>query len=516
MPIVSIKSGDGAGQVFELGDAPLVVGRDDRAEIQLHDQGVSRRHAEFFRIGEMYFIRDLQSRNGTFVNEDRVEEELLRDADEVRIASTVLLFEDRRAGSLSGRSGSRHRFRASPNADATTTIQVDDQIARDLTDLAEPVHQESRDLKHLYACSRAIAQAREPQQLSERLVRIACEAVSADHACVFLRSGQTREYELEASYQREENALHGLPVVATRVIVDVVRSKRAVLNQDTKVGPSPDPKASLLGLGRPASVVCAPLIAHDQVHGVLYCAALDPDRFSSRALELITSMGIQVGAAIQAMLLQQRQERILLATVRTLASLLEMRDRVYSGHSGRVSSYCALIAQALKIPRPEARRIQLAALLHNVSKIVLPRDEAGSETAPSVIKRRNALSEKLIRRIEGLEFVLPVITSYHERMDGRGLPRGLAGEKIPLAARLLAVADRFDTLLVRGDPPDYQPLSVRGALCAIRDETPDRFDARVVDALIVAHRAGALQAALPRRASEDPEETSAIVESSDG
>ena len=93
MPVVRIKSGEGAGTEFELGEAPLVVGRDDRAEIQIVDQGVSRRHAEFFRIGEMYFLRDLDSRNGTFVNEERVKEELLRDGDEVRIASTVLTFE---------------------------------------------------------------------------------------------------------------------------------------------------------------------------------------------------------------------------------------------------------------------------------------------------------------------------------------------------------------------------------------------------------------------------------------
>src|SRR5688500_13809885 len=94
MPQVRVKSGTNAGSTFEVGEAPLLIGRDDGAEIQVLDQGVSRRHAEIFRMGEMFFIRDLDSRNGTFVNEERIKEELLRDGDEVRIGSTVMAFED--------------------------------------------------------------------------------------------------------------------------------------------------------------------------------------------------------------------------------------------------------------------------------------------------------------------------------------------------------------------------------------------------------------------------------------
>ena len=94
MPQVRVKSGTNAGSIFEVGEAPLLIGRDDRAEIQVLDQGVSRRLAEIFRMGEMFFIRDLDSRNGTFVNEERINEELLRDGDEVRIGSTIFGFED--------------------------------------------------------------------------------------------------------------------------------------------------------------------------------------------------------------------------------------------------------------------------------------------------------------------------------------------------------------------------------------------------------------------------------------
>lgn len=499
MPCVRVKSGECAGSEFILGDAPLVVGRDDRAEIQILDQGVSRRHAEFFRVGEMYFVRDLESRNGTYVNEERIHEELLRDGDEVRIASTILLFEDVGEGGVSRMHRRKSRVRTAPHADATTTIQIDEHLARDLDDLAEPTrHEHSRDLEHLYRCSRLIGEARDPTQLCEEIAELACRAVQADHACIFLRKDSSREFELEASYQPEELALPGAPVISTRVIVEVVQTKRAILSSDEKQGPSPDPKASLLGIGRPASVIGAPLVAFDQVNGVLYAASQDPECFGSEALELITAMAVQTGIALQGLWLNQRQERVLIAAVRTLGSLLEMRDAVYTGHSARVASYVKAIASTLKVPRGEVRRLQLAALLHNVSKIVLPDETPNDESRPDVVAQRKEITEKLIRRMEGLDFVLPIVTAYHERMDGKGHPDGVEGERIPLGARILAVADRLDTLMVRGDPPEFQRLGFEEAVAAIRRESGARFDPRVVTALERAYPHG-----LPRRERRD-------------
>jgi HD-GYP domain-containing protein (c-di-GMP phosphodiesterase class II) len=233
----------------------------------------------------------------------------------------------------------------------------------------------------------------------------------------------------------------------------------------------------------------------DQLHGVLYCAAQDDaERFSKDAVELVTAIGLQLGIALQGLLATQRQEKILISAVRTLSSILEMRDQTYAGHSGRVAGYCAAIAQALKIPRSESRRIQLAALLHNVGKVAQAGDSRADEGSREVVKARNEMTEKLIKKIEGLDFILPVVRHYNERMDGSGAPDGLPGDRIPLAARILGVADRLDSLMVFGDPPDYQRLSLKDALLRIKADAPAKFDGRVVDALIIAHRGGYLLA----------------------
>src|SRR5512137_44667 len=95
MPSVWVKNGPLKGRTFELHDAVITVGRDPTETVQVLDQGVSRQHARIYRAGEMCFIRDLGSTNGTFVNDQRVQEELLRSGDVIRIGSTLLAFEDR-------------------------------------------------------------------------------------------------------------------------------------------------------------------------------------------------------------------------------------------------------------------------------------------------------------------------------------------------------------------------------------------------------------------------------------
>jgi pSer/pThr/pTyr-binding forkhead associated (FHA) protein len=95
MPYIRVKSGPNKGRVFEIKDAVITIGRDDNQTLQVLDQGVSRAHSEIFRIGEMCFIRDLNSTNGTFVNNTRITEEVLKTDDELLIGTTILLFEDK-------------------------------------------------------------------------------------------------------------------------------------------------------------------------------------------------------------------------------------------------------------------------------------------------------------------------------------------------------------------------------------------------------------------------------------
>ena len=78
MTILRVRSGADKGKTYEITGESTTIGREDDCAIQIPDQGISRKHSEIFRIGEMFFIRDLESRNHTFVNEKEIDEELLR------------------------------------------------------------------------------------------------------------------------------------------------------------------------------------------------------------------------------------------------------------------------------------------------------------------------------------------------------------------------------------------------------------------------------------------------------
>ena len=95
MTILRVKSGADKGKTYEITGESTTIGREDDCAIQIPDQGISRKHSEIFRIGEMFFIRDLESRNHTFVNEKEIDEELLRIGDRIQIGTTTLVFEDR-------------------------------------------------------------------------------------------------------------------------------------------------------------------------------------------------------------------------------------------------------------------------------------------------------------------------------------------------------------------------------------------------------------------------------------
>lgn len=93
MPAIRVETGPFAGQAFVIGPERITIGRDERATIRIEDAGVSREHAEIFRLGEMCFVKDLGSRNGTWVRGRPAAEDLLQDGDRIQVGTTILVFE---------------------------------------------------------------------------------------------------------------------------------------------------------------------------------------------------------------------------------------------------------------------------------------------------------------------------------------------------------------------------------------------------------------------------------------
>ena len=177
-------------------------------------------------------------------------------------------------------------------------------------------------------------------------------------------------------------------------------------------------------------------------------------------------------------------------TLELLSRVAELRDDATGEHTKRVGRLSGLIAQELALPREQVRLIAQAAPLHDLGKIAITDKillkEGGFDTLEerAEMRRHAMLGAELLSGANSdvLRMAREIAASHHERWDGQGYPRGLRGEEIPIAARIVAIADVFDAL-VHARP--YKPAwSVVKALSEIKQERGWQFDPRVVDALL--------------------------------
>ena len=179
--------------------------------------------------------------------------------------------------------------------------------------------------------------------------------------------------------------------------------------------------------------------------------------------------------------------RIHLATVEALATAIDARDQVGVGHVRRTQIYAVGLGKILGLPASDIDAIRTGALLHDIGKLAVPDhilNKPGGLT-PAELEKTKIHAEVGASILEKIGFdcpVVPTVRHHHESWDGTGYPDGLRGEEIPLTARVLSVADAFDTL--RGARP-YRPAIPREkARQIIQTEAGTRFDPAIVNTLI--------------------------------
>jgi putative two-component system response regulator len=199
----------------------------------------------------------------------------------------------------------------------------------------------------------------------------------------------------------------------------------------------------------------------------------------------------------------ERTENILFA----LAVAVEAKDPYTEGHLHRLEEYASRISSALALPAHAKQVNEYGALLHDIGKIGIPEailNKPGKLTPEefAIIKQHPEIGERICRPLRLGAEISPIVRGHHERWDGGGYPDGLAGEAIPLGARIVAVADAFDAMTT--DRPYRKALALEKAWKILREGAGTQWDAAVVDAFAsvpagrvgvtdsAAHAAGAL------------------------
>jgi putative nucleotidyltransferase with HDIG domain len=188
--------------------------------------------------------------------------------------------------------------------------------------------------------------------------------------------------------------------------------------------------------------------------------------------------------------LERRSKQLASFQVGMLSAMLrtlDLRDQMTARHSAAVARYSRAIAQRAGYSRQEEELVHIAALLHDIGKFILP-DRILKANVPltdedwMLIKRHPQQGARVVSSLDGYGPVAEIILAHHERIDGKGYPRGLAGDDIPELARIISVADTYDVMTARDS---YRtPMSSYDAIVELRRVAGKQLDSRFVEVFI--------------------------------
>lgn len=232
-----------------------------------------------------------------------------------------------------------------------------------------------------------------------------------------------------------------------------------------------------------AGVLCGPWMPHN--------VALDiPQTFQNWIVRAVfyTGVGALVGVLagrlrLRIADLEKLNDQTILAFIRAV----DAKDPYTAQHSERVAHFARAIAQEMRLPLSDVKRIHRAALLHDIGKIAIPdsilnKPSRLSNEEYEIIKRHPIESVKIISGIDQYREYLDGIRHHHERVDGKGYPDGISGSDFSLDARIIAVADAYEAMT---SDRAYRPsLGAAEAVRQLRTGAATQFDPAVVEALL--------------------------------
>ena len=218
------------------------------------------------------------------------------------------------------------------------------------------------------------------------------------------------------------------------------------------------------------------------------------DMALSSFASVLTKRHAQVGISFEEELVKKfHNEEIisqhhLLDVVTSLASAIDAKDTYTKGHSTGVARYSEALARAYGLEEKEIERIKLGAVLHDVGKIGIPEQILRKPTSLSdeewqIMKQHPTIGvEKVIKPNRQLHDLIPMVKYHHERYDGKGYPEGIKGTDIPLAARIVSVADAYHALV--SDRPYRKGMSIEDACKILQDGAGTQWDKELVRTFI--------------------------------
>ena len=225
-----------------------------------------------------------------------------------------------------------------------------------------------------------------------------------------------------------------------------------------------------------------PLIGKENV-GVLVFVDSE-NRITSRELKFLQIFGTQLGIGIENARLFELINSSYMNAIRSLVNSLEARDPYTKGHSEQVAYYSLLIGKEMGLSEEELEILRNAAYLHDLGKIgikdeILLKPGPLNEEERNIIKKHPVLTVEILQPLNIRKEEIEATLYHHERVDGKGYPKGLKGDEIPLYAKILAVADAYSAMI--SERPYRKKMSKEEAIETLKKNAGTQFDKEVVE-----------------------------------
>ncbi|NCO90779.1 MAG: hypothetical protein COZ06_35340 [Armatimonadetes bacterium CG_4_10_14_3_um_filter_66_18] len=360
-----------------------------------------------------------------------------------------------------------------------------DQTAAALT----RAHRRMQELSALIDVGQQLTSTLNMRQLLRLVMDLATGVMQAEAGAVFLVDAETGELIFEAAIGEKAEEIEQRRLPRGQGIAGwVAEHGEPLLVPDTAEDPRWYPGVDEESGFQTRSILCVPLQSKGRTIGALEVLNKQAGaQFDVDDLRLCSAMASQVVVSLENAQLVERMETAFLSTVECLASALEFRDTETEGHSRRVRDLAVVIGRRINLNDKALLHLGHGALLHDIGKIAVPdailhKPGELTEEEYEQMRLHCTLGWQIVSRVEFLRRAGEIVHAHQEWFDGSGYPRGLAGDDIPLGARVFAVADAFDAMT--SDRTYHKALSFADARNELRRCAGTQFDPDVVEAFM--------------------------------
>ncbi len=359
-------------------------------------------------------------------------------------------------------------------------------LADSFNTMSGRVEQQIATFEAISEIDRAVLAASDRDSIIQTVLSRGRDILSCDAFAISLREGTQYEKHRvhavvgcteERTYEARLGPDETLELLRTGdyLAIDAAQDPRAYLSLDS---------FKVCGI---TGFVVLPIVLQRELLGMLMMGFKEPAEDRLATLDDARRIRAQFTVALSNMQLISRLDQMSWGAIRALARAIDAKSQWTAGHSERVTNMALSIGRRLGLSGQEMELLRRGGLLHDIGKIGVPASILDKPTRLTdeefeTVKQHPQMGAKILAPITAYADVIPIVLFHHERYGGGGYPQGLVGDRIPLLARVLAVADVFDAVTT---PRPYRgPMTTEEAVQLIRRDSGTHFDPAIVSVFV--------------------------------